>query len=71
MEKLALPKYPRRKRWCIGLSIAALIVIIIVIVVPLAVILPRKGNNGNKSTVILPLYIYPNTTTAWDPLYEA
>jgi hypothetical protein len=70
MEKLALPKSPHRKRWCIGLSIFAILVIIIVIVVPLAVILPRKGHNGSKSTVILPLYIYPNTTTAWNPLYE-
>jgi hypothetical protein len=71
MEKFARPKSPSRKRWCIGLSMAAIIVIIVVIVVPLVVILPERGHKGQKSTVILPLYIFPSNASSWDPLYEA
>jgi len=50
---------------------ATIIVIIVVIVVPLVVILPERGHKGQKSTVILPLYIFPSNTSSWDPLYEA
>lgn len=60
-----------RRSWCLPLSIAAIILIIIAIIVPLAVILPRKGHNGHKSTVILPLYIYPDNSSSWSPLYDA
>ncbi|RHZ70747.1 hypothetical protein CDV55_108238 [Aspergillus turcosus] len=58
----------RRKLWiCIAVAIA--IVVIIVIVVPLAVILPKK-HHGKKATVLFPLYIWPETNSTWDPLYE-
>jgi hypothetical protein len=58
----------RRKLWiCIAVAIA--IVVIIVIVVPLAVLLPKK-HHGKKATVLFPLYIWPETNSTWDPLYE-
>ncbi|GIJ81652.1 hypothetical protein Asppvi_000151 [Aspergillus pseudoviridinutans] len=58
----------RRNLWiCIGVAIA--IVVIIVIVVPLAVILPRK-HHGKKATILFPLYVWPETNSTWDPLYE-
>ncbi|KAJ5261172.1 spherulin 4-like cell surface protein [Penicillium angulare] len=46
--------------------------VIIVIVVPLAVILPKKHHHKVKAAkVLFPVYIYPETNTTWDPLYEA
>lgn len=62
----------RRPRWLYILLGLLLLIIIIVIVVPLAVILPRKHHHhGTKSTILLPLYIYPETSTTWSPLYDA
>lgn len=58
----------RRNLW-IGIGVAIAIVVIIVIVVPLAVLLPRK-HHGKKATILFPLYIWPETDSTWDPLYE-
>ncbi|KAL2832338.1 Spherulation-specific family 4 [Aspergillus pseudoustus] len=61
-----------RRRWWITIGIAVAIVVILVIVIPLAIILPRRGDKGGKpSSVIFPLYIYPETNSTWGPLYEA
>ncbi|KAJ5908941.1 hypothetical protein N7495_001623 [Penicillium taxi] len=65
-------KFNWRRRWCITLLIAVVVVVIIVIVVPLAVIIPRNNRNrGKASTVLFPAYIYPETNSTWDPLYQA
>ncbi|KAL2074258.1 hypothetical protein VTL71DRAFT_8036 [Oculimacula yallundae] len=55
--------------WILSL---VLLVVITAIVVPIAVMFGRKKNNGGapKSTVLVPLYVYPNPG-AWDPLFEA
>ncbi|KAL3459624.1 Spherulation-specific family 4 [Aspergillus heterothallicus] len=61
-----------RRRWWITIGTAAAIVVILVIVIPLAIILPRRGDHGGKpSSVIFPLYIYPESNSTWGPLYEA
>ncbi|KAL3443105.1 Spherulation-specific family 4 [Aspergillus insuetus] len=61
-----------RRRWWITIGIAVAIVVILVIVIPLAIILPKRGDDGGKpSSVIFPLYIYPETNSTWGPLYEA
>ncbi|KAJ6115378.1 hypothetical protein N7486_001156 [Penicillium sp. IBT 16267x] len=65
-------KFNLRRPWCLAGLITAIIVVIIVIVVPLAVILPRKNaQTGKASKVLFPVYVYPETNTTWDPLYEA
>jgi hypothetical protein len=66
---MALKKPAAKRSWLLAIAIT---IIVVAIVVPLAVILPkRKHHNGETTTVIVPLYIYPNVTTAWDPLYNA
>ncbi|KAJ5771737.1 hypothetical protein N7520_002266 [Penicillium odoratum] len=65
-------KFSLRRPWCLAGLITAIIVVIIVIVVPLAVILPRNNaHKGKASKVLFPVYIYPETNTTWDPLYDA
>jgi hypothetical protein len=61
----------RKRHWCISILTVVIIAIIIAIVVPLAVISPKRGKHGEKSTVLLPLYIYPELNTTWSQLYEA
>ena len=55
----------------LGIAILAIVVVIIliVIIVPLAVLLPKKGKHN--ATILLPLYIYPSTSTTWKPLYDS
>lgn len=61
-----------RRPWAIAVLVAAIIAVILVIVIPLAIILPRKNaHKGRPSTVLFPAYIYPETNSTWDPLYEA
>ncbi|KAL5333161.1 Spherulation-specific family 4 [Aspergillus crustosus] len=61
-----------RRRWWVTIGVAVAIVVILVIVIPLAIILPNRGDNGGKpSSVIFPLYIYPESNSTWGPLYEA
>lgn len=61
-----------QRRWWIAIGIAVAIVVILVIVIPLAIILPKRGDDGGKpSSVIFPLYIYPENNSTWGPLYEA
>ncbi|KAL3476616.1 Spherulation-specific family 4-domain-containing protein [Aspergillus californicus] len=60
-----------RRRWWVAIGVVA-IVVILVIVIPLAIILPKRGDKGGEpSSVIFPLYIYPETNSTWGPLYEA
>ncbi|KAL4914634.1 Spherulation-specific family 4 [Aspergillus aurantiobrunneus] len=59
-----------RRRWS-AIGVAVAIVIILVIVIPLAIILPNRGDKGRPSSVIFPLYIYPESNSTWGPLYEA
>ena len=66
-----LRKCSPRRKWCIA-GIVAAIVIILAIVIPLAIILPKKHkHHGKASKVLFPVYIYPETNTTWDPLYNA
>ncbi|KAL4925214.1 spherulation-specific family 4 protein [Aspergillus undulatus] len=60
-----------RRRWWVAIGVAAAIVVILVIVLPLALILPKRGDKGQPSSVMFPLYIYPETNSTWGPLYEA
>jgi hypothetical protein len=66
-----LPRGKSRRFKCYTLICAMIVAILLAIVVPLAVILPRNSavTKGVKSTVLVPLYIYP-APGAWDPLYE-
>ncbi|EAW24740.1 spherulation-specific family 4 protein [Aspergillus fischeri NRRL 181] len=66
---MAASKIKGRRNLWIGIGIAIAIVVIIVIVVPLAVLLPKK-HHGKKATILFPLYIWPETDSTWDPLYE-
>ncbi|KAL4783563.1 Spherulation-specific family 4 [Aspergillus varians] len=60
-----------RRRWWVAIGVAVAIVVILVIVLPLALILPnRGGDKGKPSSVIFPLYIYPESNSTWLPLYE-
>ncbi|PVH67326.1 hypothetical protein DL98DRAFT_600663, partial [Cadophora sp. DSE1049] len=68
---MALPTYSRKRYWCIALLAAGILAVILAIVVPLAVILPKRGRGGHKSTILLPLYIYPETNATWAPLFNA
>jgi hypothetical protein len=63
-------KRSRTLRWIIaGIVILA---VIVAVVVPVGIIVSKKkpAVKGIASTIIVPLYIYPNAT-AWDPLYKA
>ena len=60
---------PTRRGWL--LIAAALTILILIVVIPLAVVLPRRARDmGPKSSVIVPLYVYPSPG-AWDPLHQA
>jgi flagellar basal body-associated protein FliL len=62
----------RRRRRCILLWILiALLVFILAAVVPMAVLLPRDKKTSYKSSVMLPLYIYPHDNSTWQPLYDS
>jgi len=60
------------KRWRLFAIIFALAsAALVALIVPLAVILPRpKYPKSFKSTVIVPLYIYPENGSSWDPLFN-
>lgn len=66
----------RKKTKRLRLVIAAIVVlaVIVAIVVPIGIILSKKKAKAPAlvfgSTVIVPLYIYPDAN-AWDPLYKA
>ena len=66
-----MPTSPRKRTWCLALVAAIVLAMIIAIVVPLAVILPRNKKQNHSSTILLPLYIYPETNSTWMPLYNA
>lgn len=70
MEKAAPARPLYRQTWFLAVAAAALVAIIVVIAVPLAVLLPKRHGKAGTA-ILLPLYIYPNTSTAWDPLYSA
>ena len=59
----------KRPRYFWILIALIILIIILAIVVPLAVILPKKKQS--KTTVIVPLYIYPENNSTWAPLYNA
>lgn len=62
----------RRKRkrfWYISLAVVFLL--ILAVVIPVAVVFSRRRHpKGLKSTVLVPLYIYP-VPGAWEPLHKA
>ncbi|KAL4811815.1 Spherulation-specific family 4 [Aspergillus spinulosporus] len=60
-----------RRRWWITIGVVVVIAIILAVVIPLALILPNRGDKGEPSNVIFPLYIYPETNSTWAPLYDA
>ncbi|KAL4981870.1 Spherulation-specific family 4-domain-containing protein [Aspergillus falconensis] len=60
-----------RRRWWVTIGVAVAIAVILAIVIPLALILPNRGDKGKPSSVIFPLYIYPETNSTWAPLYNA
>jgi len=66
-----IPTSPRKRTWCVALVAAVVLAMIIAIIVPLAVTLPPKKKQNQSSTVLLPLYIYPETDSTWMPLYNA
>ncbi|KAH6698119.1 Spherulation-specific family 4 [Leptodontidium sp. 2 PMI_412] len=66
-----IPKSSTKRHWCIGLLTVVIIAVVIAIVAPLAVILPQKGRDASESSILLPLYIYPETNTTWTPLFSA
>jgi flagellar basal body-associated protein FliL len=62
----------KRRRHCILLWVLiALLVFILAAVVPMAVLLPRDKKASHKSSVMLPLYIYPHDNSTWQPLYDS
>ncbi|ORY18989.1 spherulin 4-like cell surface protein [Clohesyomyces aquaticus] len=62
---------PRAKRPRFLFIITAVAVLIIIaIVVPSAILLPRRKHH-NKSEILLPLYIYPESNNTWKPLYDS
>ncbi|KAL4999830.1 Spherulation-specific family 4 [Aspergillus recurvatus] len=60
-----------RRRWWVTIGVAVAVAVILAIVIPLALILPDRGDKGRPSSVIFPLYIYPETDSTWAPLYNA
>lgn len=66
-----LPQSWHHRKFVWWILAAATIAIIVVIVVPLAVILPRKHNDFHRTTVVLPLYIYPENESSWDLMFTA
>ena len=66
-----LRKCDLRRRWWITIGVVVAIAVILAVVIPLALILPNRGDKGEPSSVIFPLYIYPETDSTWAPLYDA
>jgi hypothetical protein len=65
-----LRRKTKRSRWCLSIACVVVVVVILAVVIPVAVVFSRrKHSNGLASTVLVPLYIYPDPG-AWDPLYE-
>ncbi|KAL4748260.1 hypothetical protein BDW72DRAFT_156717 [Aspergillus terricola var. indicus] len=60
-----------RRRWWIAIGVVVAIAVILAVVIPLALILPNRGDKGESSSVIFPLYIYPETNSTWAPIYDA
>ncbi|KAI5367115.1 Putative Spherulation-specific family 4 [Septoria linicola] len=63
----------KSKRLCWTAGIVTLCVLILIIV-PTAVVVSRNKReypDGVPAKVLIPLYEYPETPYAWDPLYEA
>lgn len=63
--------FSRRRNWYIAITTAVIAAIILAIIVPLAVLVPEKRGSGQRSSVLLPLYIYPETNSSWNPLFDA
>jgi hypothetical protein len=69
-------RHPRGNCWSKVLGVPRfllwilLALTLIVIVVPLAVMFGKKKSSPPQSTVLVPLYVYPNPG-AWDPLFTA
>lgn len=69
---------PSSKRYCkpkfLGIPLyilwTLLIIAILALVLPLAIMFGRKNRKSPPSTVLVPLYIYPDPG-AWDPLFTA
>ena len=60
---------PTRRGWL--LIAVAVAILTLIVVIPLAVVLSRRARGmGPKSSVIVPLYVYPSPG-AWDPLHQA
>jgi hypothetical protein len=65
-----LRRKTKRSRRCVSIVCVVAAVVILAIVIPVAVVFSRrKHSHGLASTVLVPLYIYPDPG-AWDPLYE-
>ncbi|KAH6612975.1 spherulin 4-like cell surface protein [Boeremia exigua] len=70
-ETISTRPFYKRPR-VISIISAVVIALIIAIVVPLAVILPKNSKAEERHTsIMLPLYIYPETNATWAPLYSA
>ena len=68
--KRSINRKTRRSRRCIYISVAAVFLGIIAIVTPVALVFSRFDHSrGISSTVLVPLYVYPNPG-AWKPLYD-
>jgi hypothetical protein len=59
-----------RKRWTYAAIAIAAIIIVVVVIVPCAILTPRSRKTV-VATILLPLYIYPETDSSWEPLYDA
>lgn len=65
------PKSTRQRNWRIAFFTTVITAVLIAIIVPLAILIPRRKGHGKKSSVLLPLYIYPENNATWDPLLTA
>ncbi|KAF8859950.1 hypothetical protein BDZ45DRAFT_672879 [Acephala macrosclerotiorum] len=69
-ELRVLPRNPKRWRF-LAIIFIAVAAALVALIVPLAVILPRpKYPKSFKSNVLVPLYIYPENGSSWDPLFD-
>jgi hypothetical protein len=59
-----------RQRWTYAAFAIAAIIVIVVVVVPCAVLIPRSRKPA-AATIMLPLYIYPESNSTWELLYDA
>lgn len=60
----------KRRRTQKYLLWALLTIAVIAIVVPVSVMFGRRKKSAPKSTILVPLYVYP-APGAWDPLFAA